>query len=226
MRDEKLEIVEIFLSFQGEGPLLGRRALFLRLARCNLRCLWCDTKYAYEPKYVLNIDDVVKIFHKYKSELKMRRPLLVITGGEPLLQKNALKSLLDRVYDEFLIQIETNGTIDPSDIVDNVHYIVVSPKLSNSGNPPELRRLSEAYKTLLEKFPYKIYFKFVVDKYEDIFEIENIVENFNIPRENVFLMPQCRSTREHLEKLKLVQKLASEYNYGISPRLQYILNIR
>ncbi|NPA70649.1 MAG: hypothetical protein GXO26_07555, partial [Crenarchaeota archaeon] len=72
----------------------------------------------------------------------------------------------------------------------------------------------------------KIYFKFVIDRYEDIYEVEDIVNNFNIPRENVFLMPQCRSTSEFLEKLKLVQKLASEYDYGISLRLQYILSIR
>lgn len=223
---KNLEIVEIFLSFQGEGPLIGRRAIFLRLARCNLRCVWCDTKYAYEPRYILDIESIVKILHKYANKLRMRKPLLVITGGEPLLQKDSLISLLEHIYDKFLIQVETNGTIDPSDIMNLVHYVVVSPKLSNSGNPPELRRLSETYKILLEKFSDKIYFKFVIDRYEDIYEVEDIVNNFNIPRENVFLMPQCRSTSEFLEKLKLVQKLASEYDYGISLRLQYILSIR
>ncbi|NPB00365.1 MAG: 7-carboxy-7-deazaguanine synthase QueE [Crenarchaeota archaeon] len=223
---KRLEISEIFLSFQGEGPLIGRRAIFLRLARCNLRCVWCDTKYAYEPKYVLDVENVVKIVYKYGNKLKIRKPLLVITGGEPLLQHDSLKCLLCRIYDRFLIQIETNGTIDPSSIIDLVHYVVVSPKLSNSGNPLEVRRLCETYKFLLKKFPDKIYFKFVIDKYDDIFEVENIVNSFDIPRENVFLMPQCRSSSEHMEKLNLVQKLASEYDYNVSPRLQYVLRIR
>ncbi len=222
----KLEISEVFISFQGEGPLTGRKAIFLRLARCNLRCIWCDTKYAYEPRYILPIHDVAKILLKYREGIRLKRPLLVITGGEPLLQKSALKELLKRIRNMFSIQIETNGTIDISDMIELFDYVIVSPKLSNSGNPYYLRRISPTYAELIRCFRDKIYFKFVIDKREDIYEVENIVNTFNIPRENVYLMPQCRSFNEHMSKLRLVYELALRYDYSISIRLQYLLGIR
>ncbi|NPA23026.1 MAG: 7-carboxy-7-deazaguanine synthase QueE [Crenarchaeota archaeon] len=222
----RLEVSEIFTSFQGEGPLAGRRAIFLRLARCNLRCTWCDTKYAYEPRYVLTIDQVRKIILKYRESMMQERPLLVVTGGEPLIQKRGLRSLLESIKEMFVTQLETNGTIDVSDIIELFDYVVVSPKLASSGNPPELRKISPTYRKVLEHYSDRIFFKFVIDRLDDIYEVESIVRELNISRGKVFLMPQCRSMEEHVEKLRLVYKLALMYNYSISVRLQYVLDIR
>ncbi len=221
-----LEISEIFLSLQGEGPLIGRPAIFLRLSGCNLRCIWCDTKYAYSTRFRIHIDTLCRIVLKFRDMLNIGKPLLVITGGEPLLQINSLRIFLERIYEHFTIQLETNGTIDPSDILQYVDYIVVSPKLSNSGNPPELRKLCKMYKKIGMCRKPLIYFKFVIDRYEDIYEVNDIVSEFNISKDRVFLMPQCSSLEDCLDKMRMIYKLCVRYGYSMTTRLQYLINIR
>jgi len=221
-----LKISEIFKSFQGEGPLIGRLAIFLRLSGCNLRCIWCDTKYAYYPKYVLDISKVFKMLLKLRESTCQDKPLLVITGGEPLLQKDSLKELLPMFRNYFTIQLETNGTIDPEDLLDYVDYIVVSPKLENSKNPKDIRKICEKYRYIIRSYRCRIFFKFVIENYEDIYEVNSIVREFNINNENVYLMPQCSNFDDCVKKMKIVYTLALRYGYSISPRLQYIVGFR
>jgi 7-carboxy-7-deazaguanine synthase len=104
-----MNIVEIFESIQGEGPDTGKRTLFIRTARCNLRCIWCDTKYSWNNGVTYHVDELVKIIEKYKASD------ISITGGEPLLQKSELVKLLKLIYkkkDIKTVLIETNGAID------------------------------------------------------------------------------------------------------------------
>jgi len=98
---------EIYKSIQGEGIDSGRITVFLRLTGCNLKCIWCDTKYAYDEGKEKSIDEV------FNEILKHNTRLICITGGEPLTQLTDLNLLLDRlVIAGYQISIETNGSLD------------------------------------------------------------------------------------------------------------------
>lgn len=100
-----LEVHSIFYTIQGEGPYTGSRAVFLRLAGCNLQCPLCDTDYTSERITLTPSQILVKI-------IALGRPgdLVVITGGEPFRQ--SLRATVDTLLlAAFKVQIETNGTL-------------------------------------------------------------------------------------------------------------------
>jgi len=118
---EKMRLIEIFYSMQGEGPATGRPATFVRLADCNLRCEGCDTDK--EPTRIIALSALLE-------EIKLLGPRVVITGGEPTLQMAELSELIAALHSKGMeIHIETNGT-NPIDaaILEKIHYAVVSPK--------------------------------------------------------------------------------------------------
>ena len=105
----KLRVSEIFYSIQGEGPLSGRPAIFVRLYGCNLKCSWCDTRYAREGEAfeMWEIGDLVSFL---KREFKGIREV-TITGGEPLLQEGTF-ALIERLFSMgFTVCLETNGSL-------------------------------------------------------------------------------------------------------------------
>ena len=120
---------EIFESIQGEGVNLGNPCIFLRLAGCNLKCAWCDTKYTWDwDKYKFK-DEVVQLSVKSLiDKIKtLPRQHLVVTGGEPLLQMD--QSFIDAFHHiGFKIAIQTNGTVIPPK---NIDWICVSPKIGS-----------------------------------------------------------------------------------------------
>ena len=98
-----LTINEIFHSIQGESTHAGRPCVFVRLTACDLRCSWCDTPYAFTEGHKVAIEDVVARVKAYEC------PVVEITGGEPLLQKNVYP-LMQRLLDEKLtVMVETGG---------------------------------------------------------------------------------------------------------------------
>lgn len=122
-RDE-LEVNEIFLTLQGEGPFSGRRAVFVRLAGCVLRCEWCDTEYL--DRELMEIENVVRRC----EELLPSKELVVVTGGEPLRQRVVVK-LLDRLLAGgwAVVQLETSGSVLPARLpVSDRIVVVCSPK--------------------------------------------------------------------------------------------------
>jgi len=103
-----LMISEIFYSIQGESILCGRPCTFIRLSGCNLRCTFCDTPYAYEPGIEMSFEKILSRVETHGC------PLVEITGGEPLFQKNTpvlIVKLLEKGYE---VMLETNGTYDLS----------------------------------------------------------------------------------------------------------------
>jgi len=105
--DDELAVHSIFPSIQGEGPLVGTPSVFVRLAGCNLKCAWCDTDYSLSA--VLNLDEIARRIKDRRSGHSGVGKLVVLTGGEPLMQ-NVLP-LIRRLRSEgYRIQIETNGT--------------------------------------------------------------------------------------------------------------------
>lgn len=113
-----LYITERFLSIQGESFLAGRPAYFVRLSGCNLRCKYCDTTYSFSRGFYIELEDLIKdlpqgdFYH------------VVITGGEPLLQKDVIffmGAVLDRGKDVVLF---TNGTRSMKDVPEQVIKVV------------------------------------------------------------------------------------------------------
>jgi len=121
-----LTVNEIFYSIQGESLHAGRPCVFVRLGGCNLRCRYCDTRYAYEEGYRLGIHEIMDRIADYKC------PLIEITGGEPLFQKETpllIQKLLECGYEMLM---ETNGSYD-IDWVDRRCIRIVDIKCPSSG---------------------------------------------------------------------------------------------
>ena len=106
-----MKVCEIFLSIQGEGLDMGLPTVFVRSVGCNLRCAWCDTKYAYEGGAEWSLDSLETRIASYK----VRR--VCLTGGEPLAQKDAPGLILRLLNDGYVVSVETNGSLPVKDIV-------------------------------------------------------------------------------------------------------------
>ncbi len=100
-----LRVNEIFHSIQGESTHAGRPCVFVRLTGCNLRCVWCDTAYAFHEGDPMTIEEVLERVGSYRC------PLVELTGGEPLLQPEAIdlmRALLARGHE---VLLETGGSL-------------------------------------------------------------------------------------------------------------------
>lgn len=120
-----LQVHSIFYTIQGEGPYAGMPAVFLRLAGCNLQCPGCDTEYT-EGARDMDVGDICEAIECAWPNM-LRSPLVVITGGEPFRQN---LTVLTRTFVAmgWRVQIETNGTMPPSDGLPDSVTIVCSPK--------------------------------------------------------------------------------------------------
>jgi 7-carboxy-7-deazaguanine synthase len=119
MSDEKtLTINEIYHSIQGESTWAGQPCVFVRLTFCDLRCNYCDTEYAFYEGKKQTLPQIVE------AVMKLDCPLVEITGGEPLLQKNVLPlmSLLADAGKSVLL--ETSGAHDISKVDPRIHRIM------------------------------------------------------------------------------------------------------
>jgi len=124
--EERLLINEIFYSIQGESSYSGRPCAFVRLTACNLRCVYCDTAYAFHEGQWMTLEAVLAEILKYPTSL------VEITGGEPLLQK-AVHPLISRLLDaEKEVLIETGGSVDISP-VDPRAVLIYDIKCPDSG---------------------------------------------------------------------------------------------
>lgn len=135
-----LTVFEIYLSIQGESTHTGRPCVFVRLAACNLRCTWCDTPYAFTGGTKRTVDDVL-------AEVRALGCRLVeLTGGEPLLQPDAIVLLERLVAEGFEVLLETGGHM-PTDRVPTEVVTILDVKCPGSGEAaamhwPNLDRLA------------------------------------------------------------------------------------
>jgi organic radical activating enzyme len=199
-----MRISEIFYSIQGEGTNIGTPAIFIRLAGCHLRCVWCDSKFTWDMKSgkEMNTAAIIKVIKKYPCKH------LVITGGEPLIQQSGIKELLKKLP-EYYVEIETSGTI-ASLINEFINQYNCSPKLKNSKNRP----------LTLQKFPEeKTWYKFVIDKKSDLKEIKEMIKKYLLPKDKIILMPQGITREEIAKKSPWVAEICKKENWKFSTRL-------
>ena len=132
---DTLVVNEIYLSLQGESTFAGLPCVFVRLTACDLRCSYCDTAYAFAegtkqslPAIRAEVQRLARPFREVrspKSEVRSGRlPLVELTGGEPLLQKNSLPLMRALCDDGFTVLLETSGAHDISPVDPRVRRIM------------------------------------------------------------------------------------------------------
>jgi 7-carboxy-7-deazaguanine synthase len=115
---DSLRVTEIFHSIQGESTWAGLPCTFIRLTGCPLRCVWCDTEYSFHGGEKLSLDDIITRTEQIGTRL------VEITGGEPLIHRNAFV-LAERLLDRgFTVLVETSGAIDIAPLDPRTHRIM------------------------------------------------------------------------------------------------------
>ena len=220
---------EIFASLQGEGPSTGLPVAFVRLSRCNLACVWCDTAYTWRftgdnrpHRDGVAFDRRTNQVMLSPAETAERiaalgQKRLVITGGEPLLQAGALAEMLAQLSD-IAVEIETNGTVAPPARLDvRVDQYNVSPKLSHSGNPAELALIPERLDAWASE--PRAFLKFVVASPEDVAEVVELQRRYRFRPERVFLMAEGTDSATQRERQAWLSDECLKHGFRMSDRL-------
>ncbi|MCL4345765.1 MAG: radical SAM protein [Candidatus Thermoplasmatota archaeon] len=199
-------ITEIFHSIQGEGPFTGIPMIFIRTSLCNLRCKWCDTTYSFEGGTEMEVDVLIKIVEDSWEEW------VCLTGGEPLLQKEA-PDLVRRITSAGKrVLIETGGSlsIEPYTMIEKT-VIDMDVKTPSSG---EEKRLRTENLNLLRKEDYA---KFVISDDTDFAYLENFYAKYgklvNIVVQPSYGTPEAWIAERIIEKKMLVRFMLQEHKY-------------
>ena len=176
-KQARLKISEIFRSLQGEARDAGWPTTFIRLTGCPLRCVYCDTSYAFYGGNWRSLDDILN------DECVRSSKHICVTGGEPLAQK-ACRELLSRLCDQgYQVSLETSGAMDIADVDSRVSR-VVDIKTPDSG---EAKRNLWSNLELLNSHDQV---KFVICSLEDFIWAVKIVEQYQLcQRCDVWISP-------------------------------------
>lgn len=234
-----IQINEIFgPTVQGEGAAAGRHCLFIRVAECNLRCKWCDTAYTWafsEPR-AENLElPIRKVYDKAENlklmssddvlhELRKLWPvvssptMIVISGGEPLMQHRDLIPVVRQLSDwGNTIHVETAGTLLPGDAFNSyVNQYNVSPKLIHSGND-----MRKAFKPEVLSFfarDPRAWFKYVIRSVEDLGEVAAQCIEIGADRNRVMVMPEGVTLDQNLKVAREIVDEAVRMGFGLSLR--------
>jgi 7-carboxy-7-deazaguanine synthase len=225
---EALEMLisEIFYSIQGEGELTGMPSVFIRTSGCNLRCRWCDTPYASWKPEGTNMDcgEIIRFIEKYPSKY------VVLTGGEPMIQKEIHHLCRELKQAGYHITIETAATVDPDGILCDLASL--SPKLNNSTPDSDqigdewvvrhenTRANPQVFDAWVKNYPYQI--KYVVSTEEDadvINAMHRLIYQHYIPKSKVMLMPEGITPEELKGRQKWLVDFCKEHGYRYCNRL-------
>jgi 7-cyano-7-deazaguanosine (preQ0) biosynthesis protein QueE len=218
-----LLVSEIFgPTVQGEGPSIGRRAGFIRLGRCNLSCEWCDSRYTWDWAH----HDPATELSTWTTDAVLRRltamavELVVITGGEPLLQQPRLIPLLEGCSRRgWQVEVETNGTVRPALPPGLVSQWNVSPKLANSAVAIG-RRLRPEVLAAFEETGHAV-FKFVATSVTDLDEIRQVVEQCGLS--TVYVMPEGTDSATLTGRLEELGDAVLAQGWRLTTRLHILL---
>lgn len=219
---------EIFATVQGEGTSAGVPSVFVRLADCNLRCSWCDTKYTWDwstydraaETVELDVDAVAERVLEVSGD-GVRNA--VFTGGEPLLQQDDLTPLAERLRERgFRIEVETNGTVVPTEaFAACVDQWNVSPKLASSGNAERARQRPAALQWFAAR--PNAHLKFVMTSDADVAEVGELVEALGLPRARVLLSPEGVDATTLAERSRWLAERCQAHGYRLGTRLHVFL---
>jgi len=203
-----MKITEIFTNtLQGEGLLLGEPATFIRLAGCvEPLCDFCDSKYSWATGKTMSVDKIVGRVKKYKPEL------VVITGGEPYLQSQELRELVNELMSLGLrVQIETSGKLPIFKIRGLV--VVMSPKWYDGRY--QIARTSDLRKA--------DQLKFVVSDWKDFSQMLHLITMHDLDKSKVCVMAEGVTRQEQIKKMRELVKYCVSYGIKLSPRLHVLI---
>lgn len=214
-----------FYTLQGEGPTMGEPCVFVRLHVCNLRCTWCDAWYTWNPNTKefwtepsdLSFEECAARIQDTWDERNTRSSKRVIwTGGEPLIQRKQIEEVSRQLGTNWINEVETNGTLMPTEYQLENFQFNCSPKLANSENahhsmvkPKILQALNKANTS----------FKFVVTKNEDLDEVEEKYLPY-VDFDKVIIMPQGVTDEEVNHNAQEVAEYVKEKGFRMLGRLQ------
>src|SRR3974390_1805859 len=105
-----MQIIEIYKSLQGESSYTGMPCVFVRLAGCNLRCVWCDREYTFKGGARMTLEQVEAEVQRLSPGVSGNKGLVEITGGEPMLQEREVVPLMERLLASgYTVLLETSG---------------------------------------------------------------------------------------------------------------------
>lgn len=174
-RDKYLIVNENYKSINGEGPLQGYPTVILRLTGCNLRCVYCDTKYSYFEGKRIHFDEILKRISAFKIKN------ILITGGEPLCQPLIIDLCSILLKKNFIVSIETNGSFPLDEIPKDVLKIV-DVKTPDSGS------FDSFFEKNLKYLNRKDCLKFVLISEKDYRWAKNFIKKNNI-KSQIFFSP-------------------------------------
>lgn len=168
-----IKINEIFYSIQGEGQWMGFPNIFIRTTGCNLRCSYCDTKFAYEDGEEMSISNIFKLISQFRCKQ------VCITGGEPLLQNQISELIEELTKQEYKVIIETNGSISIKPFINKKNvYISMDIKCpsSNMHEKNDLKNISlldtsDQMKCIIENIKDYEYAKKIIKEYSPICKV-------------------------------------------------------
>ncbi|MEU4922337.1 MULTISPECIES: 7-carboxy-7-deazaguanine synthase QueE [Streptomyces] len=209
-------------TVQGEGPSCGHPAIFIRLSRCNLSCTACDTKETWDwsqfkPQEVSTRQSVSDLV---AWALQSPVELVVITGGEPLIQQRNLVPLVRRLLDEGRrVEFETNGTFmpDPALLVDGVRFNV-SPKLASFGMDEAESIVPSALRVFAASG--RAAFKFVASSVADIDRIAELADQHGLAP--VWVMPEGTTAEAITSTTRVLADAVASRHWHLTTRLHVL----
>ncbi len=163
-----LRITEIFYSLQGEANTVGIPTVFIRLTGCPLRCVYCDTAYAFSGGDKKTIPDIIATVCQYDCQY------ITVTGGEPLAQPASIELMASLVEQGFKVSLETSGALDIA-AVDPRVVKVMDLKTPSSGEADKNR-----YQNIAHLNPHD-QVKFVIGCAEDYDWAKTILNDYRLP---------------------------------------------
>lgn len=185
-----MNVMEIYRSIQGEGSLMGVPTTFVRFFACNLRCSWCDTKYSWSVREGGTWESISpqEVAERVRA---LRARHVVLTGGEPTLQKELAQLAQLLKNREYHLTVETNTTIFPASTVPFVDLWSLSPKLSSAGENYLRYPIIERF--LEELRPDQQQWKFVIRDDIDEHLLRELLRRFPLFKERrlpIILQPE------------------------------------
>ncbi|MCM8818238.1 MAG: 7-carboxy-7-deazaguanine synthase QueE [Candidatus Omnitrophica bacterium] len=195
------KVNEIFYSIQGEGLLQGLPFIFIRFSGCNLRCLWCDTKYAWKKGKEMTEKEILKKIEKFNCKR------VCFTGGEPYLQNiEYLFKLLKKK--NYFISVETNGTIWENIKFD---WITVSPKIEGK---------------IFHPLGYDIRFRKLASEFKYIIINKKIFDFIDRKIEKPIILQPLNNDKKILKQIIQFLKKFPEENWYLRLQIQKIVKIK
>ncbi|MEV3925901.1 7-carboxy-7-deazaguanine synthase QueE [Actinomadura coerulea] len=221
-----LPVTEKFAgTFQGEGPSTGVSAMFIRLTGCNETCRGCDTPYTWDARrFNLRLESHRETVEQLLAwALERPEPLVVITGGEPLLHRNVVPLAVSLRAAGKEVEFETNGTLAPPQaLVDAGVRFNVSPKLSvfGAGMSQAKRIVPTALRAFQESGRAR--FKFVIqDPAIELDEVSALQETYGLGP--IWVMPEGTTPEAVLTGMRTLAGPVSERGWHLSTRLHVLI---